>query len=204
MDAVHSGAGPQAGRHRGRTMSAPIFNRVDGDSALGQTIKRQRETVGLNRGLAGTIVTGSKPDPVRDDRPTLAEAGIDAAQRLRLLASGWASSLRMADLPAGGRCASAGIWRAWAARTGCARASDDARRSCGGNWAPSARCRLRDGTAGLSGPSIAWRALFPSRLYGYGQSVRRLFMRRLRPASTRTRRGAWLQPRLRGTTSRSC
>lgn len=36
----------------------------------------KRETVGLNRGLAGTIVTGSKTDPVRDDRPTLAEADV--------------------------------------------------------------------------------------------------------------------------------
>ncbi len=51
--------------------------RFRAERALGEMIKRQRETVGLNRGLAGTIVTGSKPDPVRDDRPTLAEAGID-------------------------------------------------------------------------------------------------------------------------------
>ena len=86
--------------------------RLRASGGLGEMIKRQRETVGLAKAGRPPII-GSVADPI-SARPTLAEAGIDAAQRLRLLASGWASSLRMADLPAGGRCASAGIWRAWA------------------------------------------------------------------------------------------
>jgi len=43
----------------------------------GELIQAQRETVGLNRGAKGSKVTGSKRDPLKDDRPTLAEAGID-------------------------------------------------------------------------------------------------------------------------------
>ncbi len=37
----------------------------------------QKETVGLNRGLKGRQVTGVFATPVKDNRPTLAEAGID-------------------------------------------------------------------------------------------------------------------------------
>jgi hypothetical protein len=37
----------------------------------------RKETVGLNRGLAGSSVSGLDKNPVRDERPTLASQGID-------------------------------------------------------------------------------------------------------------------------------
>jgi hypothetical protein len=37
----------------------------------------QKGSVGLNRGLAGSSVSGLEKNPVRDDRPTLASQGID-------------------------------------------------------------------------------------------------------------------------------
>jgi hypothetical protein len=52
-------------------------------------ISAQKATVGLNRGAKGSKVTGVQRTPVKDDRPTLAEAGIDKnlAQRARKLAA---------------------------------------------------------------------------------------------------------------------
>ncbi len=44
--------------------------------ALGELIRAQKETVGLNQGAKGSVVTGSERVPVKDDRPTLADAGI--------------------------------------------------------------------------------------------------------------------------------
>lgn len=44
---------------------------------LGEMIRAQKETVGLNRGASGSIVTCSVREPVKDTRPTLAEVGID-------------------------------------------------------------------------------------------------------------------------------
>ena len=90
--------------------AAPIFIRVDGDVALGEMIKRQRETVGLAQGRRTDL------GPLRtqvDDRPTLAEAGRSGAtapapgQRLRFVAADGPTT------PAGARCAPAGFWRAW-------------------------------------------------------------------------------------------
>lgn len=40
-------------------------------------LAQQKATEGLNSGLAGSIVTGTIQEPVRDDRPTLASLGID-------------------------------------------------------------------------------------------------------------------------------
>jgi hypothetical protein len=51
--------------------------RVRAEPRLGEMIAEQKATVGLNRGLAGSKVTGSAAVPVRDTRPTLADAGID-------------------------------------------------------------------------------------------------------------------------------
>jgi hypothetical protein len=39
--------------------------------------RAQKETVGLNRGVKGSKITGLKKNPVMDDRPTLASQGID-------------------------------------------------------------------------------------------------------------------------------
>src|SRR5271165_2201534 len=44
---------------------------------LGEMIRKQKETVGLNRGLAGSRLSGSRQEPVRDERPTLAEQNVD-------------------------------------------------------------------------------------------------------------------------------
>jgi hypothetical protein len=54
---------------------------------LDQLRKAQSETVGLNRGLAGSEVTGLGKNPVKDLRPTLASQGIDKnlAQQGRVL-----------------------------------------------------------------------------------------------------------------------
>ena len=51
--------------------------RIRAERRLGELIKAQKETVGLNQGAKGSIVTGSVREPVKDDRPTLADAGID-------------------------------------------------------------------------------------------------------------------------------
>jgi N6-adenosine-specific RNA methylase IME4 len=50
--------------------------RIRAERRLGQIIKAQKETVGLNQG-AVRGKTGTKARPVLDDRPTLAAAGID-------------------------------------------------------------------------------------------------------------------------------
>jgi len=44
---------------------------------LGELLVVQKETVGLNRGAQGSIVTGAKREPLKDQRPTLASVGID-------------------------------------------------------------------------------------------------------------------------------
>jgi len=44
---------------------------------IGELMKAQKDTVGLNRGAKGSKVTGSKRYPVKDERPSLSEAGID-------------------------------------------------------------------------------------------------------------------------------
>lgn len=44
---------------------------------LDDLIEAQRQSVGLNRGARGSVVTGLRRNPVKDDRPTLAEAGVD-------------------------------------------------------------------------------------------------------------------------------
>lgn len=56
-------------------MAAEI--KIRAERRLGEMIREQKETVGLNRGLVGTRLSGSKQEPLRDDRPTLADAGID-------------------------------------------------------------------------------------------------------------------------------
>jgi len=53
---------------------------VRAERRIGELIQAQRETVGLSRGRAGKgrpKKGGSDSDPPKDDRPTLAEAGID-------------------------------------------------------------------------------------------------------------------------------
>lgn len=56
---------------------------------LGQMIEKQKATVGLNRGAKGSKVTGSVRVPLKDDAPTLADAGVDKhlADRDRKLAA---------------------------------------------------------------------------------------------------------------------
>lgn len=49
--------------------------RIRAEPRLGELIRAQKDSVGLS--LAGTRLSGSKQEPVRDVRPTLAEAGID-------------------------------------------------------------------------------------------------------------------------------
>lgn len=44
---------------------------------LGELIREQKETVGLNQGAKGSIVTGATREPVKDTRPTLGQVGID-------------------------------------------------------------------------------------------------------------------------------
>lgn len=51
--------------------------RIRAERRLGEMISGQKATVGLNQGAKGSMVTGSVKEPVKDDRPTLAEAGID-------------------------------------------------------------------------------------------------------------------------------
>src|SRR4030095_6423794 len=64
--------------------------RIRAERRVGELMDAQRSNGGLNRGAKGSRkVTGSKKNPVKDDRPTLAEAGIDKylAHRARQLAS---------------------------------------------------------------------------------------------------------------------
>jgi hypothetical protein len=68
--------------------------KLEAERRLGQLIAAQRETVGLNTGTAGQgrpTALGGIPDtpPKKDDRPTLAEAGIDKnlAKRARRAAA---------------------------------------------------------------------------------------------------------------------
>jgi hypothetical protein len=51
--------------------------RIRAERRLGEMIALQKKTVGLNQGAKGSSVTGSIKTPVKDDRPTLAEAGVD-------------------------------------------------------------------------------------------------------------------------------
>jgi hypothetical protein len=57
--------------------------RMRAERRLGELIKAQKETVGLNRGAKGSIVTGTKREPVKDDRPTLAEAYLSSYEPIR-------------------------------------------------------------------------------------------------------------------------
>jgi hypothetical protein len=63
--------------------------RIKAERRIGEMIVAQKTTVGLNRGAKGSKVSGSVRVPVKDDRPTLAEVGIDKhlAHRARRLAS---------------------------------------------------------------------------------------------------------------------
>lgn len=56
---------------------------------LGELMQAQRETVGLNAGTKAQLIGRSETDPPIDERPTLAEAGIDKrlADRARKLAA---------------------------------------------------------------------------------------------------------------------
>ena len=65
--------------------------RVDALALLGTMIKTQKAGEGLNRGLAGSHVTGTTRVPVTDDRPTLASASI--TKKVSALAQ------KLADLP---------------------------------------------------------------------------------------------------------
>ena len=51
--------------------------RIRAERRLGEMLAETKATVGLNKGAKGSVVTGSKREPVKDDRPTLAAAGID-------------------------------------------------------------------------------------------------------------------------------
>lgn len=51
--------------------------RIRAERRLGEMLAEQKATVGLNRGLSGSRVSGSEKEPVKDTRPTLADAGID-------------------------------------------------------------------------------------------------------------------------------
>ena len=63
--------------------------RIRAERRLGELMTAQKDAVGLNRGAKGSKITGSKRIPVKDDRPTLAEVGIDKnlADRARKLAA---------------------------------------------------------------------------------------------------------------------
>jgi N6-adenosine-specific RNA methylase IME4 len=50
--------------------------RMFAERRLGQMIAAQKATVGLNRGVRGSKVSGSEKEPVMDDRPKLADIGI--------------------------------------------------------------------------------------------------------------------------------
>jgi len=61
-----------------KTLEADAFEiRERAEGRLGDLIIVHKDTVGLNRGASGSIVSGSKQVPVRDIRPTLSELGID-------------------------------------------------------------------------------------------------------------------------------
>ncbi len=66
--------------------------RFRAERRIGELMEAQRQTVGLSSGTAGKgrpPLGGSQPDPPKDTRPTLAEAGIDKnlANRARKLAA---------------------------------------------------------------------------------------------------------------------
>lgn len=54
-----------------------IAVRLRAERRIGELMNAQRQTVGLNQGANGSKVTGSARVPVKDERPTLADAGID-------------------------------------------------------------------------------------------------------------------------------
>jgi len=51
--------------------------RIRAERRLGEMIRTQKEGRGLNQGAQGSVVTGTTRVPVKDDRPTLADVGID-------------------------------------------------------------------------------------------------------------------------------
>jgi hypothetical protein len=50
--------------------------RIRAEYRLGEMLKEAKETVGLNQGAKGSIVTGTGRRPVKDDRPTLQDLGV--------------------------------------------------------------------------------------------------------------------------------
>ena len=51
--------------------------RIRAERRLGEILIEQKAGSGLNQGAKGSIVTGTSRVPVKDDRPTLADVGID-------------------------------------------------------------------------------------------------------------------------------
>lgn len=51
--------------------------RLRAERRLGIMLTQQKTTVGFNRGMAGTKLSGAEQEPVRDTRLTLADVGID-------------------------------------------------------------------------------------------------------------------------------
>ena len=51
--------------------------RIRAERRLGELLLEQKVTVGLNRGMSGTVVSGSVLEPVRDTRPTLSDIDVD-------------------------------------------------------------------------------------------------------------------------------
>lgn len=63
---------------KNKTLEADaVVLRMRATRRLDQMRQAQKETVGLNRGLAGSEITGLSKNPVKDSRPTLASQGID-------------------------------------------------------------------------------------------------------------------------------
>jgi hypothetical protein len=50
--------------------------RIRAERRLGEMLIEQKNGEGLNKGAAGSVVTGTHREPVMDDKPTLAEIGI--------------------------------------------------------------------------------------------------------------------------------
>lgn len=51
--------------------------RIRAERRLGEMLIEQKETVGMNTGMAGSIVSPTGREALKDDRPTLADVGID-------------------------------------------------------------------------------------------------------------------------------
>jgi len=67
-----------------RRLEADAYEiRLRAERRLGEMLIEQKATVGFNRGMAGTVLSGSKQEPLRDTRPTLAQAGVDKKLSMR-------------------------------------------------------------------------------------------------------------------------